>query len=164
MDCFEHFQLYYSNLLTRMIQYEIEKAEDEYVFLGQTRLLLPPKFSLSQRIAVWKILASMTPTRHRLLPNLNQFQKLRATSICRSQTDSEERQVLELCVERPGRSHFFVWIDCWASCWEFRLHPSHLHFKRAVSRRGGRGVPNKYLPRCWICSGWSRLRHGLSLE
>lgn len=28
MDCFEHFQLYYSNFLTRMVQHEIERIED----------------------------------------------------------------------------------------------------------------------------------------
>lgn len=28
MDCFEHFQLYYSNYLTRMVKYEIEKNEN----------------------------------------------------------------------------------------------------------------------------------------
>ncbi|KAI6199791.1 Suppressor of Ty 6-like protein [Aphelenchoides besseyi] len=28
MDCYEHFQLYYSNFLTRMVQYEIEQIED----------------------------------------------------------------------------------------------------------------------------------------
>ncbi|KAI6213562.1 SH2 domain-containing protein [Aphelenchoides besseyi] len=28
MDCYEHFQLYYSNFLTRMVQYEIEQIDD----------------------------------------------------------------------------------------------------------------------------------------